>query len=76
MDARAHARKAAETMAHMYVWETVLSILHGSATPDRQDAKAGREVQRVTRIARSEIKRLAGFYDEHFAAITELTEDK
>lgn len=73
-DMHREANKAAEALAHLYVWDTVVSILEGSATPSRQDAKSSKEVDKVICIARRECQRLLVIHDRHIAAIRHLTE--
>jgi len=63
------ASKAAEALAHLYVWDSVISILEGGSTPDRQDAKSAKAVARVINTAKRECERLLAIHDKHMAAM-------
>lgn len=68
-DMHREAVKASEALAHLYVWYSVVSILEGSSTPDRQDATASKAVNRVIDIAKREGVRLVAIHDKHIAAL-------
>jgi hypothetical protein len=68
-DMHREAKLAAEALAHLYVWASVVDILEGGSTPSRQDAKASKEVNRVIKIAKSECNRMVTIHDKHIAAL-------
>ncbi|MBN5108838.1 hypothetical protein JY464_07085 [Stenotrophomonas maltophilia] len=67
-DAIKHAKAAAKAEAHLYVWETVVAILEGSASPDR-DRAAIAPINRVIAIAKKEQQRLLAKYDAELAKV-------
>lgn len=69
MNADDHAKKAAEAMAHLYVWGSVIDMMEGGSTPGRQDATAQRAVDATINRAQRECQRLLKIYDRHMAAI-------
>lgn len=51
-------KKAAEAMAHLYVWDVVSGILEGAATPDRGGPRHAAACKKVLSIC-NEMKRHA-----------------
>lgn len=67
-DIKSRAKVAAEALAHLYVYDTVVEILEGSTAPDR-DASAVKPVERIVAICKKEQQRLLRKYDRAMEGI-------
>lgn len=65
-----NTQKAASTLAHLYVFDVITTILEGSPTPDREDDIAARQVKRILDICSKEKIRLLRKFDKALAATT------
>lgn len=64
------AKAASKAEAHLYVWDVIIQILEGGATPARSDAQAKEAANRVIAIARAESQRMLKKYDQAMRAVS------
>lgn len=67
---RNNLQKAASTLAHLYVFDVITTILEGSPTPDREDDIAARQVKKILDICSKEKVRLLRKFDKALLGAT------
>lgn len=65
------AKAASKSEAHLYVWDVIIQILEGGATPARSDAQANEAANRVIAIARAESQRMLEKHDQAMRAVSQ-----
>lgn len=60
---QSHIKEAAKAMSALYVWDCVVGILEGGASPSHAGSSEYKDAQRVIKIANAAKLRLLKAYD-------------